>query len=432
MLRLLILASAAWAAVLLLGSTGVPADQVAAAAGCPQEWAPDANTAGLWHFNDGADPTVDSSANGYSGDLINGPVFAPGAFGSALSFDGIDDYVTMGNQPGLNVGTGDWTLDACVNTAAVSAAMFIAGKGAPHTGPGYSISLAGGVADCFARDFDANGAHAPGHEVSVIGGPPLNDGGWHHVRCVRSGNTLSLYVDGIPAGTPANLSAMGTLDSGYPFLVGVRADPPASVGNPQFFAGLVDEVRLSKIGILDADGDGVPDAGDNCPSLPNPDQADLDGDGVGDACDPDIDGDGVPNGADNCPSVPNADQRPAVTAAIVRVSNGDDAGSEGHDSDEDRFRALFAATNPCDLPMTIVAAISGPGYSVPVVNGQLLELELEDEGVEIEFENGVLEIEAPSFTLTVTATDPFGNVGVATAEPAFPSPDNEGVSDSDD
>jgi hypothetical protein len=36
----------------------------------------------------------------------------------------------------------------------------------------------------------------------------------------------------------------------------------------------------------DADGDGVPDATDNCPVTPNPGQLDLDGDGVGDACDP--------------------------------------------------------------------------------------------------------------------------------------------------
>ncbi len=35
----------------------------------------------------------------------------------------------------------------------------------------------------------------------------------------------------------------------------------------------------------DADGDGVPDASDNCPTVSNSDQSDSDGDGVGDACD---------------------------------------------------------------------------------------------------------------------------------------------------
>jgi hypothetical protein len=45
----------------------------------------------------------------------------------------------------------------------------------------------------------------------------------------------------------------------------------------------------------DEDGDGFADEVDNCPVVPNPDQADADQDGVGDAC-------------DNCPSLPNPDQ----------------------------------------------------------------------------------------------------------------------------
>ena len=48
----------------------------------------------------------------------------------------------------------------------------------------------------------------------------------------------------------------------------------------------------------DADGDGVSDASDNCPSDANPGQEDGDGDGAGDAC-------------DNCPSDANAGQEDA-------------------------------------------------------------------------------------------------------------------------
>jgi hypothetical protein len=53
----------------------------------------------------------------------------------------------------------------------------------------------------------------------------------------------------------------------------------------------------------DSDGDGIPDAHDNCPTVPNLDQGNEDGDALGDACDPcpaiaddmnvDSDGDGV-------------------------------------------------------------------------------------------------------------------------------------------
>ena len=59
---------------------------------------------------------------------------------------------------------------------------------------------------------------------------------------------------------------------------------------------------------LDVDADGVPDDSDNCPTVSNLDQVDLDADGLGDACDSDVDGDEVDNAFDNCPELPNADQ----------------------------------------------------------------------------------------------------------------------------
>ncbi len=66
----------------------------------------------------------------------------------------------------------------------------------------------------------------------------------------------------------------------------------------------------------DSDGDSIGDLCDNCPSVPNPNQDDSDADGVGDSCDvcagyddnADADGDTVPDGCDNCPTVANGDQ----------------------------------------------------------------------------------------------------------------------------
>lgn len=78
---------------------------------------------------------------------------------------------------------------------------------------------------------------------------------------------------------------------------------------------------------VDSDADGISDLCDNCPAVSNRDQADADGNAIGDACElcneevraalppgfkdarqPDADEDGIPDKCDNCPTVANSDQ----------------------------------------------------------------------------------------------------------------------------
>ncbi|MEM9386709.1 MAG: thrombospondin type 3 repeat-containing protein [Pseudomonadota bacterium] len=78
----------------------------------------------------------------------------------------------------------------------------------------------------------------------------------------------------------------------------------------------------------DTDFDGIPTVRDNCPTVRNPSQGDVDGDQLGDACDPDRDDDGSGNAVDNCPNRANPGQED---------SDGNGVGDRCQDLDGDRY-----------------------------------------------------------------------------------------------
>lgn len=84
--------------------------------------------------------------------------------------------------------------------------------------------------------------------------------------------------------------------------------PVGSNDGSSLFPDDVSLIYTLTVAQVDADGDGVWDANDNCPKAANPDQHNIDGDGQGDVCDNDRDGDGVANETDNCADVASPGQ----------------------------------------------------------------------------------------------------------------------------
>jgi len=93
-------------------------------------------------------------------------------------------------------------------------------------------------------------------------------------------NLLNMKYENDPCAVPPDTDGDGVLDAG---------DNCPSVAN-------ADQ--------LDTDGDFKGDACDNCPLISNPLQENFDGDQWGDACDDDDDNDGILDGADLCPLDP--------------------------------------------------------------------------------------------------------------------------------
>jgi subtilisin family serine protease len=85
---------------------------------------------------------------------------------------------------------------------------------------------------------------------------------------------------------------------------------------------------------------------DNCPSLANEGQENLDGDRLGDACDPDLDGDGRANGADNCPTVGN-NQADRDNDGIGDACDNDFDG-DGHANASDNCPTIWNAQGNAD------------------------------------------------------------------------------------
>ena len=217
-----------------LTATGTVTVNVTAAPPPPPPPSPAEGLVLAMGFNEGVQTGSGSAVSDTSGNnnhgTVTGATFTSNSkFGlSALSFDGVNDWVTVADAATLDLRTG-MTLEAWVNpSSTLSGWRTVLMK-----------EIAGGLAySLYANDNvpQPAGYVQIGGDQSVagLGGLPLNT--WTHLAVTYDGTALRFYVNGALARTR---TLGGTIAiSGRPLRIG---------GNAiwgEYFSGLIDEVRV--------------------------------------------------------------------------------------------------------------------------------------------------------------------------------------------
>lgn len=191
-----------------------------------------ASTGGLvaaYNFEEASGATVvDASGKGNHGTIKEAARSASGKFGRTLSFDGVNDWVTVNDSNSLDL-TNGMTLAAWVYpTATMSSWRNVLLK-----------EQSGGLAYALYANSDSNQPIASlnvGGDQNLPGGSALTANTWTHLAATYDGAAERLYVNGNQVASKAQTGNM-TVSSGALRIGG------NSVWS-EFFKGRIDEIRI--------------------------------------------------------------------------------------------------------------------------------------------------------------------------------------------
>jgi len=154
-------------------------------------------------------------------------------FGSACgTFDGTGDYIGTPDSEIWNVGSGNFTFHFWLKRGGIGTVQRIFGQ----------VNSAGSDATTsFRAGFNANNTFLFGivsgttFYTATSTGTITDMDTWHHIACVRDGNTLRLFIDGVADGT-ADVTGITCNNSAYKMAIG----RPGEL-NSAYFNGQLDE-----------------------------------------------------------------------------------------------------------------------------------------------------------------------------------------------
>ncbi len=184
-----------------------------------------------YDFSDGSGTSAsDASGNGLTGTIAGGASWTPsGQLGGAINFDGVDDRVTVGASPLLNLTTG--TVEAWVRFDMAGRWHGVIAKGNVNTdaGQNYAIEIQdNNLAICVIGNGTSSNVVRSTTQIAAQQ--------FHHLACTWDGSQLRLYINGV-----LNRSVSQTMTpagNSSPLYIGQYG------GNVDRFDGVIDEVRI--------------------------------------------------------------------------------------------------------------------------------------------------------------------------------------------
>ncbi|MEM7182659.1 MAG: LamG domain-containing protein [Spirochaetota bacterium] len=211
------------------------------------------DTLAYYTFNAGTANNQNTSGS-YNGTLFNGITSTTDRFGTssrAFSFDGIDDYISLGNSSGLKPTTGltisTWIYQADYTTLDCTS-NFKALMSNATTTAGYRLGC----------DTSYTGFNGAVYRNGSFGRPQTSkslSAGWHHLVTTYDRNNGKIFIDGVLMNT---VSSGGTYNITYDgdnyTLLG--ADAVASGVTPEantYYSGKIDDVRIYNRALSEAE-----------------------------------------------------------------------------------------------------------------------------------------------------------------------------------
>lgn len=194
---------------------------------------PPAGLVGWWSLDESGGTTAFDLIDGNHGERQGQPATVPGVVDNALSFDGLDDRVTVPNDSLLDVGASDFSIDAWVRTSAQGVRTILDKRiNPPH---GYHFFIFNGRPGLQLA--------AGGTWTNYLAAESVATGDWVHVAVTvgrEDPQGIRFYIDGLQSGPPQDPTYFaGYLDSGSPLVLGSRSFQLAG-----FWDGELDEIEL--------------------------------------------------------------------------------------------------------------------------------------------------------------------------------------------